>query len=276
MSNAINPVDYSAFQRYLEQASGIVLGDNKHYLVNSRLNRILKENKLNQLGELVKILETGRDRRLQTEVVDAMTTNETSWFRDSHPYRILQDVLLPEISKTRRTPVRIWSAACSSGQEPYSISMVIQDYQRTHPGALGSNIQIIATDISSTIIAHAKEARYDKIAIGRGLAEDFKSRYFQKAGDQWEVIEPIRKRIQFRQINLMQSYALLGRFDIIFCRNVLIYFSGEAKQDILERMTGSLNQGGHLVLGGSESPGNAGRHYSMERHGGGMVYKLKS
>ncbi|HED17132.1 MAG TPA: chemotaxis protein, partial [Gammaproteobacteria bacterium] len=160
--------------------------------------------------------------------------------------------------------------------EPYSISMVIQDYQRTHPGSLGSNIQIIATDISSSILAHAKEARYDKIAIGRGLAEDFKTRYFQKAGEQWEVIEPIRKRIQFRQINLMQSYALMGRFDIIFCRNVLIYFSGEAKQDILERMTGSLNQNGHLVLGGSESPGNAGRHYSMERHGGGMVYKLKS
>lgn len=274
MPNSINPVDYSAFQRYLEQASGIVLGDNKHYLVNSRLNRILKQYKLEQLGELVKILEAGRDRKLQTEVVDAMTTNETSWFRDSHPYRILQEVLLPAFSKTRRTPIKIWSAACSSGQEPYSISMVIQDYQRTHPGALGSNIQIIATDISSTVLEQAKQARYDKIAIGRGLAEDFKTRYFQKTGDQWEVTETIRKRVQFRQLNLMQSYALLGRFDIIFCRNVLIYFSSEAKQDILERMTGGLNQGGYLVLGGSESPGNAGRHYAMERHGGGMVYRL--
>ncbi|HED15779.1 MAG TPA: chemotaxis protein, partial [Gammaproteobacteria bacterium] len=104
MPNSINPVDYSAFQRYLEQASGIVLGDNKHYLVNSRLNRILKEKKFKELGELVKILETGRDRGLQTEVVDAMTTNETSWFRDTHPYRILQEVLLPEISKNRGAP----------------------------------------------------------------------------------------------------------------------------------------------------------------------------
>ncbi len=276
MSNAIKPADYSAFQRYLEHASGIVLGDNKHYLVTSRLNRILKEHKIDRLGELVKVLETGRNRNLQTEVVDAMTTNETSWFRDSHPYRILQEALLPDFSKARRTPIRIWSAACSSGQEPYSISMVIDDFQRKNPGALGSNIQIIATDISSSILAKAKAARYDNIAIGRGLAEDFKSRYFRKDGDQWEVIEPIRNRVQFRQINLMQSYALLGRFDIIFCRNVLIYFSGEAKQDILERMTSAINQCGYLFLGGSESPGNAGRHYDMERHGGGMVYKRKS
>jgi len=278
MPNSINPVDYSAFQRYLEQASGIVLGDNKHYLVNSRLNRILKDKKLKELGELVKILESGRDRGLQTEVVDAMTTNETSWFRDTHPYRILQEVLLPEISKNRGAPVRIWSAACSTGQEPYSVSMTVQEFLTKNPGS-AVDVQIVATDISPAVLEDAKSGYYDAMAVARGLPADARARYFEQDKNHWEerwqVRENIRRRVRFTHGNLLASYSALGRFDIIFCRNVLIYFSSESKVDIIKRMADILNPGGYLFLGASEAITQYSDEFNMVRCNPGVVYQKK-
>jgi chemotaxis protein methyltransferase CheR len=268
--------DYQAFRVYLEKMCGIVLGDNKQYLVTSRLNKLLNEHKLSSLGELLTMLNKDQSRVLTNKIVEAMTTNETSWFRDSHPFNTLKDTIFPEMAKSRRGSIRIWSAACSSGQEPYSISMSISEFQMSNPGALNSDVQIIATDISPAILEAADKGRYDDMAMARGLSPERKKKFFKETPNFWQVTPAIRSRIQFRPFNLLQNYSLLGRFDIIFCRNVLIYFSSESKKEILEKMCRCLNPGGYLFLGGSESITGITDKFNMIRTNGGVLYQLKS
>jgi chemotaxis protein methyltransferase CheR len=268
------PQEYEDFRVFLEKACGIVLGDNKHYLITSRLSRVMADHKLKSLGALVDDIKKERTPRLRESIIEAMTTNETLWFRDAYPYEVLKQKLLPELARQRARSVRIWSAACSSGQEPYSISMTVQEYLSGNPGALG-DVQIVATDISPAILKEAKDARYDEMTLARGISAERKQRFFTAAGRQWEVRPEIRARVRFLSLNLLQSYALLGRFDIIFCRNVLIYFSSESKSDIMARMGKTLNPGGHLFLGASESITNYSGAYEMVRCNPGVVYKLK-
>lgn len=268
------PQEYEDFRVFLEQACGIVLGDNKHYLITSRLSRMMADHRLKSLGELVDNLKKERTPRLRETIIEAMTTNETLWFRDGYPFDVLKQNLLPELAKKRQRSVRIWSAACSSGQEPYSISMAVQEYLSSNPGAL-SDVQILATDISPAILKEAKDARYDDMALARGIGAERKQRYFTAIGKQWEVRPEIRARVRFLSLNLLQNYALLGRFDIIFCRNVLIYFSSDSKRDIMARMGKTLNPGGHLFLGASESITNYSEAYDMVRCNPGVVYKCK-
>jgi len=268
--------DYEGFRKFLENECGIVLGDNKQYLVTSRLNRLLQEHKLDSLGALVTSLNKDRGRELTNRVVEAMTTNETSWFRDIHPFNTLKERILPELAKNRRAPLRIWSAACSSGQEPYSISMTIHEFQGANPGLLNSDVQIVATDISPAILSAAEKGHYDDMSMARGLSPERKKKYFKETPNYWQINSIISSRVQCRQLNLLQSYALLGRFDIIFCRNVLIYFSTESKRQILEKMCKTLNPGGYLFLGGSESITGISDELNMVRTNGGVVYQLKT
>jgi chemotaxis protein methyltransferase CheR len=205
-----------------------------------------------------------------------MTTNETFWFRDNHPYALLKDLVLPEIAKKRQSQLRIWSAACSSGQEPYSISMIMQEYLQSRPGSLVNNIDIVGTDISPTMLALCRAAKYDALALSRGLSPERKQRFFNKAGDFWEVKEEIRKRVRFTEINLMNSYSSLGKFDVIFCRNVLIYFAADLKKDILRRISQSLAPGGYLFLGSTETLASYSEDFDTVRHEGGIVYQLKA
>jgi chemotaxis protein methyltransferase CheR len=274
--STLSSKDYQDFQKYLENMCGIVLGDNKQYLVNSRLNKMLQEHKLATLGELLSKLNKDNNRELTNKVVEAMTTNETSWFRDIHPFNTLKDRIFPELAKNRRTPIRIWSAACSSGQEPYSISMTVNEFQSGNPGMLNSDVQIVATDISPAILAAAEKGHYDDMAMARGLSPERKKKYFRETPNYWQITPIVKSRIQFRPLNLLQSYALLGRFDIIFCRNVLIYFSTESKKEILEKMCRCLNPGGYIFLGGSESITGITDKLDMVRTHGGVVYQLKS
>jgi chemotaxis protein methyltransferase CheR len=271
----IAPNEYEEFRRFLEDACGIMLGDNKHYLVTSRLTRLMREFDINTFSELMVQLKQKHHTKLRERIVDAMTTNETMWFRDRYPFDILTNIILPEYSSLKARQLRIWSAACSSGQEPYSISMVIQEYLAAKPGALSANIQIVATDISPTILKDAGSAQYDKMSITRGIADERVKRYFVQKGDRWEVRPEIRSRVTFREMNLMQSYAALGKFDIVFCRNVLIYFSSELKRDILTRIAQSMNPRGYLFLGGSESPTSYVDMFEMVRTAFGVVYRLK-
>jgi len=275
VQTALSNKDYEDFRKFLENACGIVLGDNKQYLVSSRLGRLMQENKLASLGALVIELQKDTGRELTNRVVEAMTTNETSWFRDIHPFNTLKERILPELSKNRRTQLRIWSAACSSGQEPYSISMTIQEFQMSNPGMLSSDVQIVATDISPAILEAAQKGRYDDMSMARGLSPERKKKYFKETPSYWQINPMISSRIQFRNLNLLQSYALLGRFDIIFCRNVLIYFSSESKKQILEKMCKALNPNGYLFLGGSESITGLTDQLNMVRTNGGVVYQLK-
>lgn len=276
VANTISKSEYEEFRRFLENACGIVLGDNKQYLVSSRLNRIIAECKYNSLGELVVALKRDTSKELTDRIVEAMTTNETSWFRDIHPFNTLKERILPELSVARRMPIRIWSAACSSGQEPYSISMTVHEFQMANPGKLNAEVQIVATDISPAMLRIAQKGRYDDMAMARGLTPERKKRYFKETPSYWQITPQVSARIQFRPLNLLQSFALLGKFDIIFCRNVLIYFSSESKKDIISRMTKTLNPGGYLFLGGSESTAGAADELSMTRTNGGVVYQKKA
>jgi chemotaxis protein methyltransferase CheR len=276
INQSISARDYDSFRQFLEEACGIVLGDNKQYLVASRLNRLLRELEIGSVGELIDRINKQPRSGLRESIIDAMTTNETFWFRDNHPYQVLKDLILPELAKKRPGQVRVWSAACSSGQEPYSISMILSEYQQSRPGSLSSNVQIVGTDISPTMLKSAKSGIYDALALSRGLSPERKKRFFKQEGDVWQVNQDIRSRVQFSELNLMNSYTPLGKFDIVFCRNVLIYFSSELKRDILRRIAQVLQPGGYLFLGSTETIASYSDDFETVRHGGGIVYQLKA
>lgn len=266
--------EYDLFRRYLEDACGIVLGENKHYLVTSRLKRVTEEFSFTSLSEMMSTLVKGNDRRLREKVIDAMTTNETMWFRDVYPFEIFKKELLPELAKNNG-PIKIWSAASSTGQEAYSISMSTSEFQKSNPGKLTSNVEIVGTDISQTVVNKAKLANYDELSVVRGLSPERRDKFFSKSGDNWQISQDVMKRTRFKELNLLNNYSLLGKFDIIFCRNVLIYFSAEMKKDILERMAEILKPGGTLILGGSESPTGYTKKFVMKRYTDGVVYRLQ-
>jgi len=275
----ISPAEYEEFRAFLQDACGILLGDNKHYLVQSRLGKMVKDVSVVSLGDLVNQLRNEKPGgRLRERVIEAMTTNETFWFRDGHPFTILSEYLLPDYMKRRQRAIRIWSAACSTGQEPYSISITVQEFMNRNPGGI-TDAQIIATDISPSVLSEAKSGYYDAMALARGLPAEVRDSYFQKDTDHWEdrwqVRADIRKRVRFINGNLLASYAALGRFDIIFCRNVLIYFSSESKLDILSRMAAALNPGGYLFLGASESLSQYSDAFEMVRSHSGVFYRKR-
>ncbi len=274
----ISTADYARFCAFLEKSSGILLGQNKEYLVKNRLRRILEETRENSLNELLNVLERGSQIALRARVIDAMTTNETLWFRDAHPFEILKETIFPELSsalKGQLRPIRIWSAASSTGQEAYSISITANEFIKRNPGSLMQKIEVVGTDISQAAIQQAKDGVYDKHEIVRGLNDQLQRQYFEQDGQKRRILPEIKKRVRFQELNLLQSYSLLGQFDIIFCRNVLIYFSNDVKSDILSRMAKSLKPGGYLFLGGSESIVNYSDAYDMVRCKQGVVYRLK-
>ncbi len=272
---SLNPIEFSEFRSFLKESAGIDLGENKQYLVSTRIRKILIDHEIESLGKLVGRVKLGSERLLRQKVIDAMTTNETFWFRDIYPFEYLKSHIFPELKKNQRGPARIWCAACSSGQEPYSISMVANEYSRS---GMGNNfsIDVLATDLSSQILEHAKKATYDQLSISRGMSDLRLKQFFNASDDKtWEVKPEIKQRVQFRPINLKDSYAALGKFDVVFCRNVLIYFSAELKEDILRRIHSTLKPGGYLFMGSSESLGGASELFQMVHCNPGVVYTAK-
>ena len=266
---------YHQFRTFLEQQCGIVLGENKQYLVKSRLAPLMSKFDLGSLGELVTRTLSPVERQLRAAVIDAMTTNETLWFRDDYPYKLLKRKLLPDFAD-RKEPLKIWSAASSSGQEPYSIAISILEYQQANPGAFPRGVQVIGTDISTTMLDHCKYGHYDSLALARGLSQERKNKFFE-AGDNGmlKVKEQVKKMVSFRPLNLLNSYSLIGKFDIVFCRNVLIYFSPEIKAQIIGQIHGTLNNAGYLFLGASESLSGLNDDFNMLRCNPGIVYQKK-
>ena len=272
-SRHIDPDHYQAFRRFLEQSCGIVLGDNKQYLVSSRLGHLMTREGIADLGELVQLVQGPRGAALRGRVIEAMTTNETQWFRDLYPFAILKERLFPELVQRGNHHVRIWSAACSSGQEPYSISMALEEFR-----AQGRRLdaEIVGTDISPAMVAQARLARYGGSAINRGLALERRQRFFRQVEqDVWEARPEVRARVRIHAHNLLESFAALGRFDLIFCRNVLIYFSAASREDILRRMCQQLQPGGYLIVGASESLARHADDLEMVRSHGGVIYRLR-
>ena len=267
--------EYENFKTFLQDACGILLGENKQYLVRSRLRRILDDRGLESLDELLAELKRPAGFHLRESVIDAMTTNETLWFRDNHPFRILQEKLLPELAESRpNQTLRIWSAACSTGQEPYSVAMITEEFRRLHPGKL-RNVKITATDISRSVLDVARRGEYEMLAIGRGLSPERQKQFFLPSPTgSWQIRPQLKAMVEFRELNLLDRY-LLGKFDIVMCRNVLIYFSGEHKKDILTRIHGTLNPGGYLILGASESLNGMPDLYEMVQCHPGIIYRKK-
>ena len=264
---------YNDFRTFLEQQCGIVLGENKQYLVKSRLAPLMAKFNVESLADVVKRTLSPMERQLRSAVIDAMTTNETLWFRDDYPFQLLKNKLLPEFA-SQRTPLKIWSAASSSGQEPYSIAMSVLEYQQSKPGSFPGGVQIIGTDISTTMLEHCKYGHYDSLALARGLSAERKRQFFEPGDNgMMKVKDNVKKMVSFRPLNLLNSYSLMGRFDIVFCRNVLIYFSPEIKAQILSQIHGVLNKEGYLFLGASESLSGLNQDFDMLRCNPGIVYK---
>lgn len=270
--------DYEQFRAFLENACGILLGDNKAYLVNSRIKPVLQKYELPDLKQLVAKLKGSANRSLKEDVVDAMTTNETLWFRDNHPFNLLRTKIFPELSAKSSAPIKIWSSACSTGQEPYSIAITAKEFQGANPGKMSAGVSITATDISQSVLNTAKEGVYEMLALARGMSEDrLKQCFDQKGEGKWKIKSDYQKVINFKALNLMESFQSLGSdFDIIFCRNVLIYFSPEFKKALLIKMHKCLKPGGYLLLGASESLNGLSDYYQMEQCRPGILYRAKS
>jgi chemotaxis protein methyltransferase CheR len=275
LSKELDEKSYHQFRTFLEQQCGIVLGENKQYLVKSRLTPLMSKFSVNSLGELVTRTLSPVERQLRAAVIDAMTTNETLWFRDDYPFKLLQNKLLPEFSNSK-TPIKIWSAASSSGQEPYSIAMSLLEYQQSHPGGLARGVKVTGTDISTTMLEHCKYGHYDTLALGRGLSAERKRKFFENGDNgMMKVNDQVKRMVTFKPLNLLTSYSALGKFDIVFCRNVLIYFSPEIKAKIISQIHGTLNKGGYLFLGASESISGLSNDFTMIRCNPGIIYQKK-
>jgi len=246
----VKPADYEYLRKFLKQRSGLDLSSDKQYLVESRLIPLARRNGLAGIAELVGSLRGGSDP-LDKEVVEAMTTNETFFFRDKAPFDHLSETIFPALVKARadRRALRIWCAASSTGQEPYSIAMVAKEF----PGLSGWRVEIVATDLSQAVLEKSRSGLFSQFEVQRGLPIQMLVKYFTPAGELWQLNADIRAMVQHRQLNLLQDFASLGMFDVIFCRNVLIYFSQETKALIFNRLAQMIEPDGVLVLGAAES-----------------------
>jgi chemotaxis protein methyltransferase CheR len=266
--------EYRLFCDFLEQQCGIVLGENKLYLVKSRLSPLMSRFDIETLTDLVNKTLKPTERQLRSAVVDAMTTNETLWFRDTYPFELLKEKLLPELDNGR--PIKIWSAASSSGQEPYSMAMTINEYKERAGSKSKSSFSVTGTDISATMLDLCKNAEYDGLALSRGLSDERKKKFFEETQNgMMRVKADFRRLVSFRHLNLLDSFTVMGKFDIIFCRNVLIYFSPEVKSKIINKFADQLNPNGYLVLGASESMSGLSDRYEMIRCNPGLIYRKK-
>lgn len=262
----ISSADYHHFRDILERQSGILLGDNKQYLVTSRLSSFVKDNNLSSLAELLEEIARPTGRRLLQSVIDQMTTNETLWFRDSYPFEYMKNKLIPELKK--QSSFRIWSAACSSGQEPYSLGMLLDECSAT------AHSEVVATDLSSRVLEKAQKGIYQELELKRGLPKDRLRRYFSQIGkDTWQINPLLKNNIRFQPLNLLSVPYNLRNVDVIFCRNVLIYFSQENKTKVLNGLIDSLKPGGYLFLGASESLTRDCKPLEMVRCNPGLVYQ---
>jgi len=245
-------LEFEFLRGWLKTRSGLALSAEKRYLVDSRLSGVCRRFKLAGLSEMVGAIKLGRDMALETAVVEAMTTNETFFFRDRTPFDLFKDALLPRMiaarASTRR--LRIWCAAASSGQEPYSLAMILDEMKPRMPGW---SVEIVATDLSTEILDRARAGVYSQFEVQRGLPINMLLKYFVQEGEQWRLSPAIRGMVDFRPLNLIRDFSGLGTFDIVYCRNVLIYFDGPTKTDVLRRLSNALAPDGALLLGAAET-----------------------
>lgn len=248
----MTPHDYDFLRKCLKQRSGLVLSADKQYLVESRLLPVARKAGLGSLGELVATLKRGNSEALMVAVVEAMMTNESFFFRDKTPFENFRSAVMPALIAARQhsRTIRIWCAAAAAGQEPYSLVMSLKEMG---PKIEGWRIEVIATDLSNDVLEKARQGIYSQFEVQRGLPIQLLIKYFSQVGDVWQIAPEIRAMVKYRQFNLLSDFYHLGAFDLIFCRNVLIYFDQETKIGVLNRLSEIIAGDGYLVLGAAET-----------------------
>ncbi|MEC9469962.1 MAG: protein-glutamate O-methyltransferase CheR [Pseudomonadota bacterium] len=248
----MTPSEFEFLKNFLKTRSGLVLSNDKQYLVESRLLPIARSSKLETLSAVIQQLQRGTNRTLETDVVEAMTTNESFFFRDKTPFEHFKDTMLPALLESRATrkQIKIWCAAASTGQEPYSLGICLKEDAAK---MAGWRTRILGTDLSNEVLEKAKTGLYSQFEVQRGLPIQMLLKYFEQKGDMWQINAGMRAMIEWKKLNLLESFTHLGEFDIIFCRNVLIYFDQATKTEILGRLAKSLPDDGYLVLGAAET-----------------------
>jgi chemotaxis protein methyltransferase CheR len=262
--------NYRFLQQYIQRESGIALGDDKLYLIQARLMPVLAQEKLASLDELCARLQRAPQESLRRRVIESMTTHETLFFRDPQVFDTLRTHLIPELAARRRSTksLRIWSAACSSGQETYSLAMLLVEH-----GISDWNIEIVGTDLSNQILERARAARYLQLEMNRGLPAALLVKHFERAGLDWQVKQNLRRMARFQTFDLRDKMDALGYFDLVLCRNVLIYFDLETRRRILTGIRGQMYAGGYLILGSSETTFNLDTILERKTLGGTTVYQ---
>lgn len=247
----ILPDNYRFLQDYIYRESGIVIDADKHYLLEARLLPVAKKRQVSSINDLCQLLKaTAGGGDLRQQVVEAMTTHETLFFRDLPQYDALRTTILPPLIEQRKATKRLsfWSAAASSGQESYSLAMMLLEM-----GLRDWRIEILGTDLSDTILDRARAGRFMQIEVNRGLPVSYLVKYFTRHSLEWELKEEVRKMVTFKRLDLRDNLRTLGPFDIVFCRNVLIYFDTDTKRQILQKIKDTIHHGGYLLLGGAET-----------------------
>lgn len=269
-ARTISPDSDLFLRSYIRQESGIQLGEDKQYLLQTRLAPILRSFKIASFDELCRHLRLNQDAALKRRIIEAMTTHETLFFRDAAVFEVLASNIFPEIARKKRAErkMRIWSAACSSGQEPYSLAILLDEL------GLGEwDVRIVATDLSSAILERAATGRYLSIEIGRGLSAARRAVYFDKIGQDWQVKSNVQHKVEFQQADLRQAMIPLEPFDMALCRNVLIYFDKEGRKRVLDNIWRSLVPGGFLVLGSSETTFSMDSKFTRRQVGNAVFYQ---
>lgn len=266
----ISPSEFEYVRELVYRESAIAIDSDMQYLVESRLTSLSRKADFNKISDLLSSLRAANDPALRNRVVEAMTTNETSFFRDSHPFNALCKDVLPEIALSHRGQINIWCAACSTGQEPYTIAMAILE----NCPEIASRVQIKATDISSEVVTKARAGRYSRLEVNRGLPVQLLAKYFVQQGLSWEVNSDLRNMVNVEQMNLIHDWNSLPQLDVIFLRNVLIYFNPDIKTRILQNTSKVLKPGGFLFLGLSETTLNLNTDYRRITTDHSHFYKI--
>lgn len=248
----MTPQDFDFLRQMLKERSGLVLSDDKQYLVESRLTPVARNHDMGGLDDLINALRKAGSENLKTEITEAMTTNESFFFRDKVPFQNFEDFMVPYMFETRaqKKSFRIWSAAASTGQEPYSLGILLKEMA---PKTNGWNIDIVGTDLSSEVLEKAISGLYSQFEVQRGLPVNLMVKYFKQVGSLWQIDSMIRGMVKYKPYNLLDNLAPLGKFDIVFCRNVLIYFDQKTKSNVLDRIAQQMHDDAFLVLGAAET-----------------------
>jgi chemotaxis protein methyltransferase CheR len=274
----IAPAELKIISQYIQQISGIYLDQSKSYLFETRLSSIAEAQGCTSYQELCQKAQREPSKKIEREIIDAITTNETLFFRDKGPFELLQHKILPEVidARSSKSPlkpaIKIWSAASSTGQELYSIAIVLKELLRE---TSGYNLSLLGTDISEAAIVQASYGKYNRFEIERGLDKKLLQKYFTLFGDSWKIKDEIRAMANFRKLNLMQPFTSLGKFDIIFCRNVAIYFTLEDRKRLFNKLAESLADDGYLIIGSTESLTGICPQFVPKRHLRSIFYQKK-